>query len=179
MSRMNIDIKLNTYLFQTLCFSDRIFLVYICLVGVAIVQSSSPTSICQHHLDNDRIQDYSNCSKYIECEYQGPTYHSCSDGQKFDPNLRVCTANPVSCFSCPADDIFVDYPVDYECSQFVRCINGVASHHSCFEGHLFDPIERQCKHRKSVECSCPRIDFRGFPFIVRDWTDFAKFVYVK
>lgn len=151
-------------------FPVRYYVFIVCLFGWT---NSSP-NICDNHRKYDRIRDYSDCSKYFECIEGTPINRSCERGNKFDPNLRVCSPDQFECFECPADAFFVDLPVDYECAQFVRCIDGIATHHVCGSGLLFDPILKKCNKRKDVVCLCPDVDLPGHPLFVRDWTDCAK-----
>lgn len=136
--------------------------------------AQTTTNICTIHPNNDKIQDYSDCTKYILCAKAIPTLQDCEPGTQFHPRLLECTHQPVDCFKCPSDVFFIDVPVNYACSQFVRCINGIATHHTCESGLLFDPIRRQCNFRADVGCPCPAIDIRGFPLYVRDWIDCSK-----
>lgn len=101
-------------------------------------------------------------------------HKSCELGNKFHPNLRVCSPDEFECFKCPTDEFLIDLPVDCECLHFVRCIDGIASHNVCGTGPLFDAKLRKCNDKKEVLCPCPIIDFRGFPLLVRDWIDCSK-----
>lgn len=161
-----------------LCIINVSVLVYVFffIFGLVSCYSQSSTNICSIHQNNDHIQDFSDCTKYILCSNGEPTSYSCEDGTKFDSILRLCSYQPVKCFQCPSDTFFIDVPVDYACSQFVRCINGQARHYACDSGLLFDPIRRQCNSKNSVVCPCPAVDFEGFPLFVRDWSDCSRFV---
>lgn len=136
-------------------------------------------NICKKHQNHDRIQDYSDCTKYFECLDGEPKPHTCRKLEQFDPILRECTSKPIECFKCPSDTFFVDLPVDHECSQFIRCINGKPTHHICDTDLLFDPIRRQCNIRTEVVCPCPAIDIPGIPLFVRDWNNCGRYVRLR
>lgn len=149
--------------------------ILICILfGMALCYAQYNPNICNIHPDNDRIPDYSNCTNYMLCSKGEPISRHCEDEAQFDPILRMCSHQLVNCFQCPSDTFFVDLPVDYACSQYIRCINGIATHHSCESGLLFDPIRRQCNKKEEVVCPCPSVDIPGYPLFVRDWSNCGK-----
>lgn len=131
-------------------------------------------NICYQRPEHDRMQVVSDVSKYIECVYGQPIEKSCENGKTFNATSRSCKRETIVGFECPSDSFFVDLPVDYECSQFIRCLNGKATQHTCDSDLLFDPILRQCNNKKSVICACPTIDIDENYLFVRDWSDCSK-----
>lgn len=135
-------------------FIDLLLVVLI----VGLIDSFTHTvsaNICNRHQNHDRIPDYTDCTKYFECLDGQHKHRACRKLEKFDTVLRKCSSEPVECFKCPSNPIWVDLPIDLECSQFIRCMNGKPTHHLCESDLLFDPIRRQCNNKKDVVCPCP------------------------
>lgn len=78
-----------------------------------------PVNICTGFEANQRIPDYTDCEQFYECDNLGtPTRYSCSTGFRFDVVSELCiNAGLVTCFTCPANQYFVDLPMDRNCNQ--------------------------------------------------------------
>lgn len=130
-------------------------------------------NVCNNIENGEFLQHAFDDTKYIMCWDGEPTEKTCFRGL-FNPTTKECSRISKNSFECPTETFFADFPVDYECSKFIRCLNGKASTHFCGKDLLFDPIRKQCNHKEFVVCPCPAIDKPDNPLFVRDWTDCAK-----
>ncbi|EAA45005.4 AGAP010470-PA, partial [Anopheles gambiae str. PEST] len=94
------------------------------------------------------------CTKYFSC-YGGKGYEqTCPDQKYFDPiNLLCDIPENVDCVvnNCPPNEI-VYLPVNGSCTDFIRCIGGVAYESSCQPGLFFDPALQECNLESEVDC---------------------------
>lgn len=149
------------------------------IIGTSIlggISANRVANVCTGHSEGTFVQNTQNCSTYYHCFSGNPILTQCPVGQRFNNPIRKCDrADRVDCFECPADVPFLDIPLSNECSQFIRCHNGVSEQLTCSVGLAFDPAYRMCNIEDDVLChfevTCPRYDDHLIFFRDRDTCD--------
>lgn len=136
-----------------------VLLALVAIIGCAAAQTTttqSPASDpCVETATADGFLPHpTECTKYFSC-YGGKGYEqTCPDQKYFDPiNLLCDIPENVDCVvnNCPPNEI-VYLPVNGSCTDFIRCIGGVAYESSCQPGLFFDPALQECNLESEVDC---------------------------
>lgn len=84
-------------------------------------------------------RDLHSCSNFWRCAENPPTRGQCPGQNLFEPESERCVFPRNSrCFNCPQTLPYHLISVPQACHQFTRCVNGVATLHTCPSGLVFD-----------------------------------------
>jgi len=106
------------------------------------------------------VRDISRCDGWFRCEQNGPVAGNCPAPFLFNEPIQECDWDyNVQCFQCPQTQPIHHERVPGSCTQFIRCINNVASQHACQNGLQFNTVTSQCDLPANVGCTvastCP------------------------
>lgn len=129
------------------------------MVGYA--SSQNIVNRCLSAPPNTFINDNNSCQKYFLCHENGTTVSgSCDLPYLFNYPKQSCdypenVACPAMC--PPVIPSYFNYAVVNSCSQFMRCVNGIATIMECTDQLLFDPIKHECNFASEVNCNVPDV----------------------
>lgn len=109
---------------------------------------------------NTFVRNVARCDGWFLCTPNGPSAGFCDSPWLFNEPIQSCDWDfNVRCFQCPITVPVHSERVNGSCTQFIRCINGVASQQACQNGLHFNPTTQQCDLPANVNCeitfTCP------------------------
>jgi len=131
-------------------------------IGVVLAVLSTAyaqeVTICQGVPHNSFVPNLGQCNAWFRCTPNGPVPGTCPDPWLFNAGTQECDWEwNVSCFQCPITVPFIDIAVNGSCTQFVRCINGRATHLVCQSGLHFNPTTQRCDPPELTACAVPEM----------------------